>query len=194
MRKDTKAALLDFAEHSVRARGWDGFSYADLADAVGIRKASVHYHFPTKSDLSVALMDRYMSEMQIACDAIDRDCETAAGKLRAIINHYRKALNSGQTVCLCVSFSVSRASLPAEVMAGVDAFRDMLINWIVSVFDLARADRSITNVNDPKKEASATLALLEGAHLTARASRQTAKFDSAVEILEQRFRCTRRVT
>ncbi|MEM6387368.1 MAG: TetR/AcrR family transcriptional regulator [Pseudomonadota bacterium] len=188
MPKDTKSALLDFAEHAARAHGWDGFSYADLADAVGIRKASVHYHFPTKSHLSVALMERYTSEMQSTCHTIDQSCKTAAQKLEAIIDHYRKALNSGQTVCLCVSFSVSRESLSDEVIARIEVFREMMIDWLTSVFDLGKADHSISRANDAKREALATLAILEGAHLAARTSCDVARFDGAVEIIEHR--CT----
>ena len=64
MQADTKTALLDLAERAVRSRGYDGFSYADLARAQGIRKASIHYHFPTKADLSQNLMARYHTRFE----------------------------------------------------------------------------------------------------------------------------------
>jgi TetR/AcrR family transcriptional regulator, transcriptional repressor for nem operon len=52
MNLHTRTALIDLAEHSVRSQGFDRFSYADLTEAIGIRKASIHYHFPTKANLS----------------------------------------------------------------------------------------------------------------------------------------------
>jgi len=64
---DIKTALLDSAERAARRRGFDGFSYADLAKDMGIRKASIHHHFPTKAALSVALMKRYYINLKTAC-------------------------------------------------------------------------------------------------------------------------------
>ena len=63
METDTKTALLNSAERAARSKGFDGFSYADLAKEVGIRKASIHYHFPTKDALTISLMVRYHSDM-----------------------------------------------------------------------------------------------------------------------------------
>ena len=56
---NTRTSLLDSAEQAVRQRGYNGFSYADLAREIGIRKASIHHHFPTKADLGLALIERY---------------------------------------------------------------------------------------------------------------------------------------
>ena len=187
MAKDTKTEILDYAEHAARSRGFDGFSYADLASAVGIRKASIHYHFPAKADLSVALMDRYMSEMARACAQIDAVCDTGEAKLNAIIDHYRRALNGGKTVCLCVSFTTNRESLPHEVMDLIGDYRAMMIAWIKAVFELGFTDKTISNVDHPAREAHATLALLEGAHLAARANGDILAFDTAVELVVLRL-------
>ena len=65
---DTKTNLMDAAEQQVRQKGADGFSYADLSAQVGIRKASIHYHFPTKSDLLTAIMARYSQEVLATLD------------------------------------------------------------------------------------------------------------------------------
>lgn len=186
MSKATKQALLDSAEHAARSRGWDGFSYADLAKEVGIRKASIHYHFPAKSDLSLALLERYAADMHQACRDIDAAHETGGKRLRAMIHHYRKALNHGETVCLCVSLSTSRESLPTEVMTHIAAFRNMMVAWLSASFELGSGDASISDVNHPLQEATASLALLEGAHLAAHAELNVAKFNSAVEYIEQR--------
>ena len=186
MTTDTKTALLDFAEQAARARGFDGFSYADLAEAVGIRKASIHYHFETKAALSAALMDRYHAKLKGACADIDATHERAADRMKALIAVYREALNGGKTLCLCVSFIASRESLSDAVMDKVGAFRAMMVNWIESVFELGARDKSISNVMDPAHEARATLALLEGAHLAARAEEDAKVFDQVVKVLRAR--------
>lgn len=186
MRPDTKTALLDVAEHAARARGFDGFSYADLADAVGIRKASIHYHFPTKAALSVALMERYHATLQDECDRIDETCPTAAQRLLSVIALYRDALNDGKTLCLCVALISSRESLSDEVIQKINDFRAMMVARLTGIFELAQTDNSIRNLGRPPAEARATLALLEGAHLTARAESNVAPFDLAVELLQAR--------
>lgn len=184
---DTRSALLDFAEQAARARGFDGFSYADLAEAVGIRKASVHYHFPTKADLSAALMDRYKAELSDRCAMLDETHQTAAGRLLGLINVYRNALGGGKTLCLCVSFIASRESLSDEVIEKIASFRVMMTKWIETVFEQATEDGSVVGVTKPLREAKATLALLEGAHLAARASENVVVFDEAMEALKSRL-------
>ena len=186
MSKDTKTALMDFAEHAARARGFDGFSYADMAEAVGMRKASVHYHFPTKADLSVALMDRYYTDLEQACTQINATHETGAEQLKALIAVYRLALNHGKTLCLCVSFTASRESLPVEVTLKIGAFRKMMVTWIQAVFELGRLDGTIENARSAPQEALPTLAQLEGAHLAARAEESLAVFDRTTELLAAR--------
>ena len=184
---DTKTALLDTAEQAARARGFDGFSYADLAEAVGIRKASIHYHFPTKSSLSEALMERYQETLTAACEAIDEREGTGADRLRALIAIYRNALNNGKTLCLCVSFIASRESLSDDVLNKINAFRKRMIDWIGKAFELGQKDGSITGVVEANLEAKSMMAQLEGAHLAARAQENVAAFDAAMEVLLSRF-------
>jgi len=188
MTQDTRTRLLDSAEQAARARGIDGFSYADLAKAVGIRKASIHYHFPAKADLSIALMTRYRADMQRACADIEADTATAGQRLLRLIDHYRKALHGGESLCLCVAFSTSVDSLPDEVLAEITAFRADVIRWITSVFEQGARDASLAQGHTAEAEARATLALLEGALLAARVTKDVATFDAAVELLEARAR------
>lgn len=187
MPTDTKTALLDFAEHAARARGFDGFSYADLSEAVGIRKASIHYHFPTKAALSAALMDRYHVKLEAIGEKINAEQSNAADRLLALIDVYRAALNDGATLCLCVSLISSRESLSDEVTRKIVIFRNMMLARIRDIFALGQRDGSIVSVQDPEKEARSMLALLEGAHLAARAEEDVLVFDQALETC--RIRC-----
>ncbi|WP_368185696.1 TetR/AcrR family transcriptional regulator [Aestuariibius sp. HNIBRBA575] len=187
MRIDTKTALLNSAERAARTLGFDGFSYADLSEDVGIRKASIHHHFPTKAALSVALMERYYNDLKAVCEEIDLSQDSGGARLTALIDRYRSALDGGKSLCLCVSFSTSRESLPAEVITQIGRFREMIIAWAETVFVAGQTDGSIANVTDPAIEAAAALPLLEGAQLAARVEENPALFDSAVRILTQRL-------
>ncbi|TVU71306.1 TetR/AcrR family transcriptional regulator [Cobetia crustatorum] len=167
---DTRNALLDAAESAARRGGHDGFSYKDLSAAVGIRTASIHYHFPTKPDLLQAVMQRYHLAMQQALEALTLASTTAGQQLAGIIDLYRQALDQGNTYCLCVALSLGSARLPESIVAQLDAFRAMVHDWLSSVFARGREDGSLRAVSEPALEADACLALLEGAQLAARSS------------------------
>jgi TetR/AcrR family transcriptional repressor of nem operon len=169
MARDTKTALLDSAEWAARTRGFDGFSYKDLAEDVGIRKASIHHHFPTKALLSEALMQRYYTHLEAGCAEIEETYDQGGARLSALIAQYRLAINDGKCLCLCVSFSSSRESLPQEAITEIRRFRKMIIAWLAKAFALGAADGSIADVRDPNQEAAAAMSLLEGAQLAARA-------------------------
>ena len=51
--------ILAAAEALVRERGYNGFSFREVAREVGIKSSSVHYHFPTKEDLGAAIAENY---------------------------------------------------------------------------------------------------------------------------------------
>jgi TetR/AcrR family transcriptional repressor of nem operon len=177
---DTKTALLDAAENAARAFGIDGFSYADLAKKVGIRKASIHHHFPTKDDLVIALMRRYTNDLIASLDKIDAVSETAGQRLRQQIAHYRLALQGGQSLCLCAALSASRDSLSPEVVAELSSYRKTMLVWLADVFAKGTVDGTILNVGKPENDAAACLAVLEGAQLYARAEVDLNRFDEAV--------------
>ena len=180
---DTKTALLDSAERAARTRGIDGFSFADLSLEVGIRKPSIHYHFATKGTLTLALVQRYRIQMDVACVDIDSANPTGGARIAALVAVYRQALNGGTSLCLCVALSASRESLPAEVITQIGLYRQTMITWLVDAFAAGQSDGSITDLRAPQDESPATLSLLEGAQLSARAAEDVAIFDAATRLL-----------
>ena len=184
---DTKTRLMDAAEHAVRHRGADGFSYADLSAQVGVRKASIHYHFPTKSDLLTAIMNRYAKRVLDALTAYSEELPSACEQAGACISLYRNALLEGTALCLCVAYSVSESVLSDETRDEVLQFRHDVLNWLETVFSSAEKDGSIQNISDPKAEAAALLALVEGAQIASRYSGRLEDYDLAVQNFQNRF-------
>ena len=184
---NTRISLLQSAEQAVRQRGYHGFSYADLAREIGIRKASIHHHFPTKADLGVALIERYNAAFFDQLKNI-KDAEgTAADQLRAYLRLYRDALDNGEQVCLCVSLSAGRDHLSDEILDQLDQFHRDSLHWLEQLFERADADGSISLHAAPEAEASAALALVEGAQLLARASKDMTQFDQSTRALHARL-------
>ena len=183
----TRATLLDHAETAIRQRGYTGFSYADLAKTVGIRKASIHHHFPTKAALGLSLIERYAERFFERLDDIAGAQGAAAVQLAAYVDLYREALARGEQVCLCVSLSAGRDHLSDDILVQLDEFHRRSISWLESVFSQAQKDGSVTHLGDPNAEAHALLALVEGAQLLARASKTSALFERATAAFAARL-------
>lgn len=182
-----KEDILDSAEALARARGFDAFSYADIERDVGIRKASIHHHFPAKADLGLALVERYRSHFEAALASYDVRRKTAGERLSDYLQLYNTALSDGQSLCLCVAFSAGRDSLSEAVLTQLNAFHENSIAWLTALFEQGASDGSISNVEEPENEAYACLAAVEGGQIMARAAEDTARFEAAVTSLRARI-------
>jgi len=182
----TQDLLLNEAERLVRTRGYDAMSFADLAKATDIRKASVHYHFPTKSDLAAKLIARYRAEVTAELGKITKTAKTTAARARSILQVYADALQQGEAVCLCVAMSAAKNSFDANTLEELAAFQDMVTCWLTDMF--ASNDGTIAYVQDPKDEAQALFALVEGAQLVARSHSDVSKFTHATALFAARLR------
>jgi len=185
---ETRTALLNSAEKACRSRGYNGFSYADLSKEVGIRKASIHHHFPAKADLAYAVLERYTENFFAKLEEIEANEQTAGKQLKAYVEAYRDALDGGESVCLCVAFSAGRENLSEPVLIRLNLFHMDSIAWLKRVFKRGKNDGTINAVDDITDEASACLATMEGAQLMARAAKVPGLFDHAVRGLLKRIK------
>lgn len=189
---NTRTALLNSAELAVRQRGYNGFSFADMARDVGIRKASIHHHFATKADLALQLIDRYAVQFESALSEVEASNAAAADKLRGYQGIYRDALAGGSQLCLCVALSANRESLADPVLTRLNQFHENSIEWLQRTFSAAAHDQSVSGLIDTNAEAYATLALMEGAQLMARAAANTDPFDRATAGFLSRLSATQK--
>ncbi|MTI01268.1 TetR/AcrR family transcriptional regulator [Roseibium sp. RKSG952] len=157
---DTAIQILDVAERMARQGGYNAFSFRDIAREIGIKSASIHYHFPTKEDLGEALVERYTNRFLDALGAAD-DAEPIE-MLSRYVSIYRAALIEQQLMCLCGMFGAEIAKLPAPVSERTRAFFERNLEWLDTVFNAA-------GVQDPRKRSGEVIARLEGAMILARA-------------------------
>ena len=120
---DTGRRALDVAERLVQTRGFNGFSYADIAEALGVTKASLHYHFPSKADLGQRLIERYEAAFLEALAGIDKAQKRAAEKLRRYADIYAGVLRANR-MCLCGMLASDYATLPKPMRERVRHFFD----------------------------------------------------------------------
>ncbi|NEP24379.1 TetR/AcrR family transcriptional regulator, partial [Moorena sp. SIO3I6] len=96
MKQKTAQQILDVAQSMVRNRGYSAFSYADISKEIGIRKASIHYHFPSKDDLVKELVKRYQKNLARKCFEIEQQETTPQAQLREFVNLYRDGLQDNK--------------------------------------------------------------------------------------------------
>src|SRR4051794_12396032 len=88
----TATRMLDVAEALVQTRGFNGFSYADVAAELQITKASLHYHYKGKAELGEALISRYTARFLAALDEIERSTPGARARLERYVDIYSDVL------------------------------------------------------------------------------------------------------
>ena len=173
-------AVLDVAEELVQTRGYNGFSYADVAARLGVTKASLHYHFPSKADLGRALIDRYQRLFDAALSAIDRHSSDPRDQLRQYVALYESVL-SNERMCLCGMLAAEIATLPVPMQQGLTSFFDANERWLTTVLESGLRSGVLQFKDSANERARLLLGALEGAMLVARSYRDPHRFHAAAE-------------
>jgi TetR/AcrR family transcriptional regulator, transcriptional repressor for nem operon len=163
----TATRILDTAERMVQVRGFNAFSYADIATALGIRKASLHHHFATKADLGVALVQRYRRLFLAALDDIYAGTEQGVTRLERYSALYRSVLVR-KRMCLCGMLATDAATLPRPMREGVSGFFVENERWLTGVLEEGRRRGDLKFEGPAPSLATLVVSSLEGAMLVAR--------------------------
>jgi len=166
--------ILDVSEALIRTSGFNGFSTRDVADAVGIKAASVHYHFPTKVDIGVAVTERYTNRFLETLGDPARFSRDRRQAVRHYVETFRKALVRDRKLCLCAVLGAETGGLPEEVGAHARVFFERNIEWLRKAL---RASSRMSTATT-KAHAAHVLAALEGAMILSTSLGDVGIFDS----------------
>jgi TetR/AcrR family transcriptional repressor of nem operon len=178
----TAERILDVAERLVQLRGFNAFSYADVAGELGVSKPSVHYHYPGKGELGEALIKRYAGRFADALAAIDAGGAGIRTKLAAYAELYARVLRD-ERMCLCGMLAADYATLPAPMRDAVVQFFDLNEAWLGRVLDEGRAQGAVRFSGSARTEARLIIGALEGAMLVARPYGEPERFEAAAKRL-----------
>jgi TetR/AcrR family transcriptional repressor of nem operon len=176
-RTDTSDRILDIAEHLVQTRGFNGFSYADIASELQMTKASLHYHFPTKATLGHRLIERYSEVFSTALEAIDESGVDAREKLHAYVEIYSVVLRNDR-LCLCGMLAADFVTLPEPMKSAITDFFETNERWLTSVLTQGREGGALRFEGAPLEVSRLLVGSLEGAMLVARTFGEIARFQS----------------
>ena len=167
---DTVTRILDIAERMARQGGYNSFSFRDIAAEIGIKAASVHYHFANKEALGAAIAERYTDTFLGALGAPDD--APPDEMIHRYIAAYRSALLDDGLMCLCGMFGAEITDLPAPVAAKTRAFFERNMDWLCQVYAAKGYD-----AQEARTKSGALIAQLEGAMILARSLDDMALFD-----------------
>ncbi len=168
----TTTKLLDAAEYRMRRGGYNSVSFRDVASDANIKSSSVHYHYPKKEDLGIALIERYSERFFVALDKATKKASTPQSRLKAFQKTYKAALIEGEAICLCGLLGAEVGCLPSVLTKGIQDFFSANIKWVEEV--LPQGIKKI----ERKKIASQIVADMQGAMMLATSMNDLKLFDT----------------
>ena len=177
MSSSSREAILAAARRTAQARGYNGLNFRDLADEVGIKAASIYYHFPSKADLGAAVARRYWEDTESGLEFMLAETSDPVRCLRRYPEVFRKALATGNRMCLCSFMAAEHDDLPEAVKREVQAFADVNVAWLSRLLSAA----AVVSARESEQRARAIFAAVAGAQLIARSRSDIALYDSLID-------------
>jgi len=169
-----KQELLKAAEDKVRSGGYSNFSFRELAKEVGIKSASVHYHFPTKADLGAELARQYTDNFMLALGDPVELTKAHKSPVQVYATQFRRALLEDKKMCLCGLLGAETDCLPDKVKQETKRFFRLNLEWL-------QVAHQLNDPSDVEQKAANTLSLLEGAMMVSKALGDNRFFDQATD-------------
>jgi TetR/AcrR family transcriptional regulator, transcriptional repressor for nem operon len=182
----TSERILDTAERLLQMRGFNGFSYADVAAELDITKASLHYHFRGKAELGKALIDRYGERFGDALHEIAARPAGALARLNAYADLYAGVMDD-ERMCLCGMLAAEYRTLPDDMQQAVVDFFDANEAWLDRVLREGRKKGELAFTGSAREVARAMIGALEGALLTSRPYSDPKRFRATAREMVKRL-------
>jgi len=184
-RSRTAEQILDLAEMLIQTRGYSAFSYQDISDALGITKASIHYHFASKAELGVAVVDRYIERFGAALVSIAEDEEQSSlAMLDFYVQPYLQFASTPDRVCLSGALAGEMMALPPEVRARVDHFFRTHQLWLTKILKRGVARGEFRLAAPAPKVARFIFGALQGALLVKRTTGDLSQINDVINVMK----------
>ena len=180
--QNTAQRILDIAERLVQTRGYNSFSYADIASELGVTKASLHYHFPSKGDLGNKLVVRYEATLLSALAVIDREVDDPVEKLHRYTGIYAAVLRNNR-MCCCGVLTAEYSTLPSPMQTALRHYFDENERWLSAVLRAGREEGKLDFNGEPADAARLMIGSLEGANMIAYSYGDPKRFEQAADLL-----------
>ena len=177
MSQNAREAILAAATRVAQAHGYAGINFRDLAEAVGIKAASIYYHFPSKAELATAVAKRYWEDAEAFLEKLLKDSPNPSAALHRYPETFRGALERNNRMCLCSFMGAEVDDLPDPVRKEVQTFADVNVAWLSKVLSAAK----VVTPKESRRRARAIFAAVSGAQLMARTRADIKLYDELIE-------------
>ena len=161
--KDTKVEILDLAENLLRDRGFNAFSYANISSVLKIKNAAIHYYFPSKADLGVAIIRRARERFAQWTQNQQMAAKPPTERLEAFFSRYLSFLEAEQQVCLGGALETDFKTLPSTMQVETQKFASDILAWMEGVLGEGKEKRIFAFPAKAKDQAILILSSLQGA-------------------------------
>ena len=165
---DTREQIMDRAGQLLMSRGFNGFSYRDISSHLGVKNAAVHYHFPAKADLAMALVDEFRTMLRGRTGEFMAYGGSALVQLDGLFAFTAKQCHAGRCICPFGAFSIDYSDLPGDLREATQGFMDETIKWLTRVMEVGKREGEFTFTGDARAKALTILSSLQGARQMAR--------------------------
>ena len=185
--RDTKREILDTAEAMLQERGFNAFSYQHIAERLGVKNAAIHYHFRSKADLGVAVIERYRRRFARWAEKLDAEERDPWQKLEAYFQIYLDFKMRGGKICPSGILQAEYHSIPEEMRTSASALIVDLQEWLAKLLAEGREQGAFHFPGEPRDQAVVIGATLQGALQIARACGPE-RFQAGIEQLKRQMR------
>ncbi len=185
---DTAGKILDIVEELIQTRGYNAFSYQDVAARIGIRTASIHYHFPTKADLGRVVIERYSAKLAELARTVEAGTSDPWRILSSYLEPFFEFADTAERICLCGALAGEYGALPEDMKDLVAGFFAEHEAWLARLFTRGLEAGIFGFTVEPGVLARAFFSALQGGLLVGRAAGGRAQLDACVEVFKALLR------
>ncbi|HVV06291.1 MAG TPA: TetR/AcrR family transcriptional regulator [Puia sp.] len=162
---DTRENIMDLAEELIRTKGYNAFSYGDIAGVLKIRNAAIHYYFPSKADLGVSVVDREIGKIADSRD----EWRALPGnvQLRKVVEQFYNSHRRGW-ICLNGSLTPDFLTLPDPMQQKVRQLCEAILDWMAEALEKGRKDGTLAFEGEVESRALLVISSLLSSLLLAR--------------------------
>src|ERR1044071_8591418 len=182
--RDTRDEILKIASGLLQTRGFSAFSYAHIAEALGVKTAAIHYHFPTKTDLGVALIDKFRARYRRWMEEADDQALSPQQKLDGYVRIAARFAEDGQKICPMGALEAEFGAVPVEMQTALQHMVDEVYDWLAGVLDDGRKTGAFSFEGSAHDMATFVASALQGGLQVGRALGKP-RFDAVVRQIKR---------
>ncbi|MFV1983763.1 MAG: TetR/AcrR family transcriptional regulator [Thiohalomonadales bacterium] len=162
----TKDKILEFTSIVLQERGYNGFSYSHISKQLGIRNAAIHYHFPTKADLGVAMIQCYQSQFGSWLAYNELQYTHQYEKLfEAYIAISRSFIKKQNAICPLAVLEANYSVFPENMQKLTQILSKDIRSWFTQILTAGRKTSVFKFDGSPENKSILILAALHGASM-----------------------------